>query len=68
MVSRLRLSTIMAVTLILAVLLAVGLATLFVNKGLGGRVNSFAHARLGRPGSESRSMRRFAHGHLAALR
>ena len=48
MVSRLRLSTIMAVTLILAVLLAVGLATLFVNKGLGGRVNSFAHARLER--------------------
>jgi two-component system, OmpR family, sensor histidine kinase BaeS len=48
MLSRLRLGTIMAVTLIVAVLLAVGLATLFVNHGLGGRVNSFAHARLER--------------------
>jgi two-component system, OmpR family, sensor histidine kinase BaeS len=45
---RVRLGTIMAVTLIVAVLLAVGLATLFVSKGVGGRVNSFAHARLER--------------------
>jgi two-component system, OmpR family, sensor histidine kinase BaeS len=46
MTSRLRLGTIMALTLIAAVLLAVGLATVFANNGLGDRVNSYAHDRL----------------------
>jgi two-component system, OmpR family, sensor histidine kinase BaeS len=48
MLSRLRLGTITAFTLIIAVLLAVGLATLFVNNGVSGRVDRYAHARLKR--------------------
>jgi two-component system, OmpR family, sensor histidine kinase BaeS len=48
MLSRLRLGTITAFTLIIAVLLAVGLTTLFVNNGVGGRFDSYARARLER--------------------